>query len=207
MYRFVLSRPTCYNPVGVSRYEPKFVPRSMMNSNNSRYVVNIWQAVPHANFTVLTVDLCRENDDGVDRQPSPAQPSPAQPSPAQHSTSKLHFQNNQLFKKVLRQFKMRSTAEWFTVIVICTVEEQAKILESMNKELNLPSELCFWIDGNHSSTKKDVNKAHHSRTGSSSCIRNGQNSPPPNWQSEGVPTSNILWNSISLDTQKFPIKI
>jgi len=25
--------------------------------------------------------------------------------------------------------------------------------------------------------------------------------------SEGVPTSNILWNSISLDTQKFPIKI
>jgi hypothetical protein len=24
--------------------------------------------------------------------------------------------------------------------------------------------------------------SHHSRTGSSSCIRNGQNSPPPNWQ-------------------------
>jgi len=134
----------------------------MMNSNNSRYVVNIWQAVPHANFAVLTVDLCPENDDGVDRQPSPAQPSPAQPSPAQPSTSKLHFQNSQLFKKVLRQFKMRSTAEWFTVIVICTVEEQAKILESMNKELNLPSELCFWIDGNHSSTKKDVNKGHKS---------------------------------------------
>ena len=36
-----------------------------------------------------------------------------------------------------------------------------------------------------------VEDTHHSRTGSSSCIRNGQNSPPPNWQSEGVPTSNI----------------
>ena len=113
----------------------------MMNSNNSRYVVNIWQVVPRANFAVLTVDLCPENDDGVDHQ----------------STSKLHFQNNQLFKKVVRQFKTRSTAEWFTVIVICTVEEQGLI-----KELNLPSELCFWIDCNPSSTKKDLNKGHKS---------------------------------------------
>jgi len=112
-----------------------------MNSNNSRYVVNIWQVVPRANFAVLTVDLCPENDDGVDHQ----------------STSKLHFQNNQLFKKVVRQFKTRSTAEWFTVIVICTVEEQGLI-----KELNLPSELCFWIDCNPSSTKKDLNKGHKS---------------------------------------------
>ena len=88
--------------------------------------------MPRANFAVLTVDLCPENDDGVDHQ----------------LTSKLLFQNNQLFKKVLKQFKTRSTAKWFTVIVMYTVEQQGSILDSMNKELNLPSERCFWIDCN-----------------------------------------------------------
>jgi hypothetical protein len=113
----------------------------MMNSNNRRYVVNIWQGVPRENFAVLTVDLCPENDDGVDHQ---------------------LFKNNQLFKKVLKQFKTRSTAEWFTVIVICTIEQQESIFDTMNKELNLPSERCFWIDCNPYRTMEDSNKGHKS---------------------------------------------
>jgi hypothetical protein len=95
---------------------------TMMNSYSFRYVVNIWQVVPPEKYAVLTVDLRAKEG------------------------SKESRNRPKMLEIMLRDFKALSTAEWFTVVVFCHVDQQHTIFNTMERELNLPSDRCFWID-------------------------------------------------------------
>jgi hypothetical protein len=51
-----------------------------------------------------------------------------------------------VLEKLLQGFKAVSTSEWFTVVVICHIDQHGLIFQTMEKELNLPPDQCFWID-------------------------------------------------------------